>query len=292
MSATWRAGLVVAAALLVAAGGVSAVEPTAIDEAVEHFKAGRFDAALEATERVASDDALRARAAYLAGEVSLARGDALGAQGYFQEAAAKKPVPAVLGALGHAYLLPGKADEAVEALSKAVAGDAKTARYRAWLGLAHLRAGRADAAKRDVAAASKPAPTDPDVVKAVVEERLAAQDADGATKAVAVFAKAAKDHPLGPFLEAVVLDRAGKTDAAIAAYQRALKLDEGFLDAHKNLAILCVTQNPLYSVPARTKLAMEHFAAYAERGGKDAEVLQVYETLKSFLSSQGGGGGK
>jgi Flp pilus assembly protein TadD len=136
--------------------------------------------------------------------------------------------------------------------------------------------------------AAKLAPDDGDVVRAAVEERLAAQDADAAMKAAVGLSKARKDHALGPFLEGVVLDRAGKTDDAIKAYQRALALDEGFLDAHKNLAILCVTQNPLYSIPARTKLAMEHFAAYEARGGKDAEVLHTYETLKSFLASQGG----
>lgn len=91
-----------------------------MDVAVEHFKAGRFDEALEATEQVGRDDALRARAAYLAGEVSLARGDALGAQGYFQEAADKKPVAPVLASLGRAYLLQGKGAEAVEPLTKAV----------------------------------------------------------------------------------------------------------------------------------------------------------------------------
>ncbi|MBL9085716.1 MAG: tetratricopeptide repeat protein [Planctomycetia bacterium] len=279
-----------ALAAAVGANVAFAADPTPVDVAVEHFKAGRFDEALEATERVARDDALRARAAYLAGEVSLARGDALGAQGYFQEAAELKPVAPVLASLGRAYQLQGKGAEAVEALTKAVALDAKTARYRAWLGLAQLAAGHADLAKKEVAAAVKAAPGDPDVAKAAVEERLAAQDADGAAKAAAAFAKAAKDHPLGPFLEAVVLDRAGKTDDAIAAYERALKLDDAFLDAHKNLAILCVTQNPLYSIPKRTALAMKHFEAYASRGGKDADVLQVYATLKSFLVSQGGGG--
>jgi tetratricopeptide (TPR) repeat protein len=276
--------------VLLAARAAFAADPSPVDVAVEHFAAGRFDEALEATESVARDDTLRPRAAYLAGEVSLARGDALGAQGYFQEAAEQKPVAPVLASLGRAYQLQGKGAEAVEALTKAVALDAKTSRYRAWLGLAQLAAGHAELAKPLVAAALKAAPADPEVVKAAVEERLAAQDADGAAKAVAAFSKTAKDHPLGPFLEAVVLDRGGKTDDAIAAYQRALKLDDAFLDAHKNLAILCVTQNPLYSVPKRNALAMKHFEAYSARGGKDAEVLQVYATLKSFLASQGGNG--
>ena len=118
---------------------------------------------------------------------------------------------------------------------------------------------------------------------------MAAADADGASKAVAALGKTKKDPTLAAFLEGVVLDRQGKTDDAIAAYERALKADPGFLDAHKNLAILCVTQNPLYTVPKRTKLAMEHFAAYVERGGRDAEVLKTYDTLKSFFASQGGG---
>jgi predicted Zn-dependent protease len=90
---------------------------TPIDEAVEHFAAGRFDDAIASTEKVAADDPLRARAAYLAGEVSIARGDALGAEAYLREALDKKQAAPVFAALGRALLLQGKAADAVEPLA-------------------------------------------------------------------------------------------------------------------------------------------------------------------------------
>jgi tetratricopeptide (TPR) repeat protein len=93
---------------------------------------------------------------------------------------------------------------------------------------------------------------------------------------------------MGLFLAALVDDRAGKFDEAIAGYQKAIEADAAFLDAHKNLAILCIAQNPLYQNVKRTKLAMEHFQKYADLGGRDQEVLQVFETLKQFISSQKG----
>jgi tetratricopeptide (TPR) repeat protein len=167
-----------------------------------------------------------------------------------------------------------------------VAADAKTARYRAWLGLALAKAGKADDGKKETSAAEKADPADAEVARAVVEERLLAQDADGAGKAAAAFAKARKDLALGPFLQALVLDRAGKVDEAIAGYEKAAAQDPTFLDAHKNLAILCIAQNPVYTNPKRNEIAMKHFEEYEKRGGKDPEVLNVYAQLKSFLKAK------
>jgi tetratricopeptide (TPR) repeat protein len=261
-----------------------------IDDAMKHFEAGRFDEAIAAADAVGADDPLRAKAAYLLGEIHLAVGEAAKAQVSFEEANAKKANNApILAGLGRALLAQGKAEDALDPLKKAVAADAKTARYRAWLGLALAKAGKADDGHKETSAAEKADPADIDVARSVVEERLLAQDADGAGKAAAAFAKSRKDLALAPFLVGLVLDRAGKVDDAIASYEKAITIDANFLDAHKNLAILCIAQNPMYTNQKRTKLAMEHFAEYEKRGGKDPEVLQVYSQLKSFISSQGGG---
>ncbi|MCI0587577.1 MAG: tetratricopeptide repeat protein, partial [Planctomycetes bacterium] len=76
---------------------------------------------------------------------------------------------------------------------------------------------------------------------------------------------------MGPFLRGLALDRLGKGREAIEAYEAALARDPKFLDAHKNLAILCHTRNPTYQDRARTEKAMAHYERYFALGGADAE---------------------
>ena len=83
-------------------------------------------------------------------------------------------------------------------------------------------------------------------------------------------------HPMGYFLRGVALDRGGKADDAIAAYEAAIARDGTFIDAHKNLAILCTTQNPMYSNKERTQKALKHYERYFELGGEDEELQQIY----------------
>src|SRR5205085_11676675 len=119
-----------------------------------------------------------------------------------------------------------------------------------------------------------------------VEERLSADDLDGAGKAAAAYAKARKGHATAFFLEGLVSDRAKKVDEAIALYEKAVRADPQDLDAHKNLAILCVTENPLYQDAERTRKAMEHFQRYVDLGGKDKRLKELYSTMKAFLEGQ------
>ena len=81
-------------------------------------------------------------------------------------------------------------------------------------------------------------------------------------------------------------ERGKKYDDAIASYEAAAKLDDTFLDAHKNLAILCIAQNPLYTNQERTGKAMKHFERYFALGGRDAQVKQIWETLQQFIESK------
>lgn len=271
----------------------TAAQASPVDEAVKLFEAGQFDEAIAAAEAVPADDPLRARALYLVGEFSLALGDATKAEASLREASEKKPgSAAILGALGHALLVAERPGDAVEPLRKAVAADAKTARYRAWLGLALARDEKADEGRKETAAAEKADPADAEVVRAAVEERLLAKDVDGAAKFAAAYVKARKDSALGPFLQGLVLDRAKKVDEAIAAYEKAIALDATFLDAHKNLAILCIAQNPVYTNAKRTAIALDHFEKYRQLGGRDPKVLEVYAQLEGFLKAPANAPGK
>lgn len=263
---------------------------TPLDAALRLYEEGKFDEAAAEAEKIGADDPLRAKALYVLGEIHLAVGDAAKAETEFREALGKKAGnAAILSGIGRALLAQDKAADAVDPFKKAVAADSKTARYRAWHGLALTKAGKGDEGKKEIAAAVKADPADPEVARAAVEERLLAKDVDGAGKAAAAFSKAKKESPLGPFLQGLVLDRATKVDEAIASYEKALALDAGFLDAHKNIAILCIAQNPMYTNPKRTRLAMEHFEKYQSLGGKDPEVIRVFEQLRAFIASQGGG---
>lgn len=86
-----------------------------------------------------------------------------------------------------------------------------------------------------------------------------------------------------PFLQALGFERANEPAKAIEAYEKALALDASFLDAHKNLAILCHTRNPLYTDEVRTRKALEHYAKYFELGGQDKELESSYAQFKAFM---------
>jgi tetratricopeptide (TPR) repeat protein len=94
---------------------------------------------------------------------------------------------------------------------------------------------------------------------------------------------------MGHFLAGYVLDKQKKIKDAIEEYEKALAKDDKFIDAHKNLAILCVSQNPNYQDKDKTKKALDHFKRYFELGGKDDALKQTYEQIKSFIEGQRGG---
>jgi tetratricopeptide (TPR) repeat protein len=266
-----------------AAGGAS--KPP-LDLALEHFEAGRFAEASTEADRVGADDPAYARARYLTGEVHLTLGEHAAAEAAFRAGLEKKPAssPLLLG-VGRALHAQQKDAEALPFVEKAVAADPKSARARATLGTVRAATGKKDEGRKDLAAAQKLDPADSDVARAVVEERIGAEDLPGAQRAAASFAKARKDSPMGPFLLALVDDRAKRVDEAITGYEKAIAMDDRFLDAHKDLAILCVSQNPLYQDAVRTKKAAAHFQKYEDLGGKDQKVLEIWHTLQQFLGA-------
>jgi tetratricopeptide (TPR) repeat protein len=290
--------LALAAALSLCLSPVALCDETAapaenpLVEATKLFEAAKFAEAADAAMKVAEDSPDFPKSRYLAGEARLAIGDAAGAETALREGLAKKEgSEPILTALGHALLEQKKAEDAVPFLEKATAANAKSARALAWLGLAKARGGKDDKTKaegkKDLAAAAKLDPADAEVARAEVEERIDAADTDGALKAATAFAKVRKDHPMGPFLQALAHDRANRAkdvEEAIALYEKSVALDPGFLDAHKNLAILCVAQNPVYQNQERTKKALEHFDQYVKLGGKDPKVIQAFEQIKSFMN--------
>lgn len=281
-----RTPLLAAALALSAAAAAMAAGP--LDAALDAYKKGDYAKASELAASVEKTDALRPRAAYLLGEASLALAKWEEAEKAFREVLEKKAnnVPALVG-LGRAQTGAGAEDAAVATLEKAVKLDVKDAVARRSLGEARLAKGDADKARADLEQAVKLDPKDPFASRSLVEACFKSEKMESAAREADRLAKALPDSPMGPFLKALVLDREGKHKDAIETYEKAIAKDDKFLDAHKNLAILCIAQSNTYSDTERVKKAFVHFERYFALGGQDTELKQVYATIKGFLEQNG-----
>ncbi|MCK6462028.1 MAG: tetratricopeptide repeat protein [Planctomycetes bacterium] len=256
----------------------------ALDDAKEKFAAGDWKAALAAADEVPAEDDGYAKARYLAGEIHLMLGDPEGAEKAFRTALERKPgAEPLLTGLGRALLERGQDAEALKALEEAAKAAPDSARALCFLGIARMRATEGRKGRKEIEKAAQLGKDDPEVARAAVVAYLRDEDTDNAGKAARRFAKAQPKSPMGPFLVALVQEREKGYDDAIASYEAALKLDESFLDAHKNLAILCIAQNPLYTNQERTGKAIRHFERYFALGGKDAQVKRIWDTLQQFI---------
>lgn len=280
------------AAIPVLAGGAD------LDAAMAALRAGEYRTVVDLAAKVAADDPARAKFLYVAGEARLALEEWTEAETAFRAVLEAKgnALPAQVG-LGRALQGAGRSDEALAVLGQAAERDKKDVAAQRALGEVLNARGETAKAVKVLRGAMKLAPEDALTGRALVEALLQGQedgrnvDKDAAKEAERVGArlvKARKDHPMGHFLLGLVYDRTGKDRDAIAAYEAAIAADDHFLDAHKNLAILCTAKNPLYTDAERTTKAMEHYARYFELGGKDKELENVYRTLKGFMDSQGG----
>ncbi len=283
-----RSALVAAA--LVAAASISLAADDPLAPVMDAFKSGDFAKAAELASAIKADDPARLRAAYLVGESDLALEKWDDAVTAFKEVLDKKPsnVPALVG-VGRAQLGKGSNDEAITTLEKAEKLDGKDASAKRCLGDAYFAKADNDKAIAELGAATKLDPKDPLASRSFVEALLKTDKPDAAAKEAARLAAAIPDHPMGHFLRGYVLEKQGNHDKdAIEAYEKALSKDDKFIDAHKNLAILCVTKNASYTDKERSKKALEHFKRYFELGGKDEQLKTTYEQMKTYLEGHGG----
>ncbi len=265
-------------------------QATPLGDAKEHFAAGRFQEAIKAAETVAEKDADYARAQYLRGEIALMLDDVEQATTSFRSALKVKPkAEPILTGLGRALLAAEEYAEAKEVLGRAVKAKPTSARAHCFLGIATQHDTLGAKGKKSIDKGLKLGGDDPVITQAAVLFYLGENKLKKATQVADRFRKKNKKHPLGYFLRALALERSEKYDDAIEAYQKAIALDEHFLDAHKNLAILCIAQNPLYKNKKRTQIAMKHFESYRKLGGKDPALIQIHETLKKFIGQITGG---
>lgn len=260
-----------------AAGGNS------LEEATRAFQAGEYPKVIELAGSAAATEADWPRLQYLAGEAQLVLGGAAEAEQAFRGVLAMKPaaVPAQVG-LGRALTAQGKLDEAEKTLAGALAAEPRDVGALVAHGIVLSLTGKADAARKELEAAAKLDPKSALVARGHVEVLLRADDVPGAATAVEAFVQARPEHPMGPFLMGWVQERDGEDELAIEQYRAALELDPAFLDAHKNLAILCHTLSNTYRDKQRVELAFEHYGRYFALGGKDPELRSMYDSLLGF----------
>ncbi|HUR29008.1 MAG TPA: tetratricopeptide repeat protein [Planctomycetota bacterium] len=254
-----------------------------LDKAMTALKSGDWKSAAEIAGKVEASSADYARAQYVCGEAHLIMNDAVLAEASFRHVLEKNPdaTPASIG-LGRALTAEAKYPEAEELLVKALQADPKDALAQLALGQTHLAMKKTAEAKAEIGAAYQLDAKNPIVVRGWCEWLFAENDNVKASKAAADLAKSQPKHPMGPFLQGLAFERDGKDGKAIEAYEEALKRDPNFLDAHKNLAIVCHTRNPMYQDAGRSEKSLQHYERYFTLGGKDAELEQAYRQFKQF----------
>jgi tetratricopeptide (TPR) repeat protein len=261
-----------------------------LEDAMEAFESGKLEKCVEICSTVPADAAEHARALYLRGEARLLLREPAAAEADFRAVLEEKPeaVPALTG-LGESLLSQDRAEEALEPLAKAADLAPKDARALSARGRALAATGKTKDAEKSLAKAWGLAKKDPLVTRAFVEFLLDGDRLPEARTIATKLAKARPKHPMGWFLVGLVFDREGESEEAISMYEKALERDENFIDAHKNIAIVCHAVNPTYQDVERTKKAFHHYERYFALGGQDEELRKIYLQTKGFLEQMGFG---
>lgn len=264
-------------------------EPAAggLAPAVTAFDEGRLDDCVKACDAVPDDDADHAKALYLRAESCLLLGRTEEAADGFRAVLAERKgsVPALTG-LGRALIVMGDLDAAEETLRDAVERDKKSAPAQRALGELFIARKEYSDARTTLSKAWKLDPKSTLTAIPLVDVHLGYKDTKGALKVARQLAKALPDHPVGHFLVGRVLEHEGDWKEAIEAYEKAVAADDTYLDAHRNLAIVCHTQNAMYRDRELLDKSMRHYERYFELGGEEPELRRIYDQMQAFLKWQ------
>lgn len=265
--------------------------PAGLEAARAAFDEGRLEDCVKACDAVPEKGADAARARYLRGAARLLLDEPAAAEKDFRAVLSKRKqsVPALTG-LARALAAQDDHEQAEKLLRDAVKLDKKGAVTHRVLGEVLIAREKYSDARGILAKAWRLDPTSPLTAISLVDVHLGYGDDKSALKVAKALIKKRPDHPVGHFLAGRALEFKGKWKDALAAYETALEKDDTYLDAHRNLAILCQTQNPMYRDREMLDKAMKHYERYFELGGKAPELRRVYDQMAAFLEHIKNGG--
>lgn len=281
------AGAAVAAAAFV--GAVATAGPS--DDALAAFRKGDFAKAAELARKASEGTKDPERALYVLGEAELALEHWDAAEAAFRKILTTLPKNGCAMA-GAGRALTGRGDIRGGAALLAESVQVDNRNTLGWCGQAEniLAGGKEtdlEAARINLDATLKLDAKDALVNRLMVEVLLRQGKVDDAARQAETYAKLDKDSAMSWFLRGLVLDRRGKPADAIAAYEKTLKKDELFLDAHRNLAVVLTTSNAGYADAAKVERACTHAKRYAELGGRDTELPKLVEQIRAVLAAGG-----
>ncbi len=184
---------------------------------------GDTDAALKLIEEVLAASPRDADALALRGNIALARGDVRGAITDLRTVLRDQPgATNVLRALARAHRQNGEPGLAEEVLRSAVQANPGDVDSRLELAQVLGQNGKVDQAVPVLEQLAKDAPADTRASDALFRVRLGKGDREGARAIAADLLKLHPESPLGAYFTGLVDEAEGKSEAAIASYERAV----------------------------------------------------------------------
>ncbi len=262
----------------------STAAPQGLDAARVAFSDGDLDACVTLCEAIPAKSDDRPGALYLRGEALRLLDRDADAEKSFRSVLELRPksVPATTG-LGLALFDQGRRDEAESVLRDAVDLDKKNVAALRALGEVLGAMGKGGEGRTLLAKAWRLDTKNALTAVSLVEIHIGHNDAASALKVAKTLIKGRREHPAGHFLLGLALEHKGKWKDAIEAYEAAIERDDTYIDAHKNLAIVCQTRNPMYRDSDLLEKSMKHYERFFELGGKDPGLRRVYDQMSAFL---------
>jgi tetratricopeptide (TPR) repeat protein len=276
--------LVSAAAILLVVPALADDGVASLDAAAKAFEEGRLEDCVSVCDKVPDSSKDHRKAVFLRAESLLRLGKPKEAQAGFEVVLAEnaKSVPAMIG-FGRSLDAQGAYEKAEDALRAAVKRDKKSAYAHRVLGEFFIARRKFSDARTTLSKSWKLDSKDPLTAIALVDVHLGYEDAKSSIKVAKQLIKARPTHPVGHFLHGRALEYDGDWKDAIEAYEKAVECDTEYLDAHKNLAIVCHTQNAMYRDKELLEKSMAHYERYFELGGKEPELRNIYDQMVGFL---------
>ncbi len=160
--------------------------------------------------------------------------------------------------------------KAAEAWEKAVKLDPANA--GAWANLGKVQLQQNETAPA-IASLEKAVALQPNLADAWMTLGLAYEGTQASMRAISCLTRAAHESPADPRVHnslAIVLKRAGWTDAAESELQKALDLDADYAEAHFNLAVMYLEKRP-----PSLELARRHYEAARKLGAEPDKEMEA-----------------